>query len=318
MRIDLAYTGSPLGAEEAARRTLEEGYGGLWTSESKHDPFLTLALASRAAPKLSLGSGIAVATARSPFTLAQSAWDLSLLSSGKFSLGLGSQVKAHVERRFSMPWERPVERMREMVAALRAIWNAFQTGERLCFEGEFFRHTLLTPNFSPGPSPHGLIPIGLAAVGPRMTALAGEVADFVLLHPFTHPVHVRSQTLPQLQKGRERAGRAALAEVVGSLFAFPEDDQAERRRETVRQKLAFYGSTPAYRGVWESLGLPELGEQLHRLSRESAWGKMGALIDDGILERFCVTGTDQSDLFENVRERFEGLYDRVILTVPGE
>lgn len=318
MRIDLAYTGSPLGAEDAARRAIEEGFGGLWTSESKHDPFLTLALACRTAPTLSIGSGIAVATARSPFTLAQSAWDLSLLSEGKFALGLGSQVKAHVERRFSMSWGRPVDRMRETIAALRAIWASFQTGERLCFEGEFFRHTLLTPNFSPGPSPHGPIPIGLAAVGPRMTALAGEVADFVLLHPFTHPEHVRSSTLPQLHNGRERAGRESAPEVVGSLFAFLEDEQAERRRKTVRQKLAFYGSTPAYHGVWESLGLTELGGELHHLSREGEWGAMGTLIEDEILEQFCVTGTDQSELFANVQKRFEGLYDRVILTVPGE
>ncbi len=307
-----------MGAEEAARRALDEGYGGLWTSESKHDPFLTLALACRAAPTLSIGSGIAVATARSPFTLAQSAWDLSLLSEGKFSLGLGSQVKAHVERRFSMPWERPVERMREITAALRAIWASFQTGDRLRFEGEFFQHTLLTPNFSPGPSPYGPIPIGLAAVGPRMTALAGEVADFVLLHPFTHQEHVRSRTLPELQRGQERAGRDSAPEVVGSLFAFLEDEQSKRRRETVRQKLAFYGSTPAYHGVWESLGLTELGRQLHQLSRQGGWGEMGGLIADEILEQFCVTGTDQSELFENVQRRFEGCYDRVILTVPGE
>lgn len=317
MQIDLAYTGSPLGAEEAARRAQDRGYAGLWTSEAKHDPFLILALANRAAPDLAIGSGIAVATARSPFTLAQSAWDLSILSQGKFSLGLGSQVKAHVTRRFSMPWERPVGRMREMVLALRAIWHAFQTGEKLHFEGEFYRHTLLTPNFSPTPSEQR-IPIGLAAVAPQMTALAGEIADFVLLHPFTHPEQVRIKTLPELLKGKERAGREAAPEMVGSLFAFTEDSQAERRHQVVRQKVAFYGSTPAYHGVLETLGEVELGTRLHALSRENRWEEMGDLIEDTLLERFCVTAPTQEELFSRVRERFAGLYDRVILTVPGE
>lgn len=316
MQIDLAYTGSPTGAEAAALQAVSAGYTGLWTSESKHDPFLTLALAGRTASELALGTGIAVATARSPFTLAQSAWDLALLSRGRFRLGLGSQVKAHVTRRFSMPWDRPIARMRETVLALRAIWHAFQTGEKLHFEGEFFRHTLLTPNFSPGPSPYSVIPIGLAAVGPQMTRLAGEVADFVLLHPFTHPKAIRALSLPHLRLGEIQ--RQNPIEVVGSLFAFLEDDEFERRRESVRNKVAFYGSTPAYHAVLQSLGEDELAERLHGWSREGQWKQMGQAISEELLAQFCVTAPNRDELFARVRERFGGLYDRVILTVPGE
>lgn len=320
MQIDLAYAGRPQGAEAAALRARELGYGGLWTSETRHDPFLTLALASRACPDLEIATGIAVALARSPFTLAQSAWDLRELSGGRFTLGLGSQVQAHVERRFSMPWERPVEQMREMVAALRAIWRAFQTGEKLRFEGRYYQHSLLTPNFSPGPSAYGeSLPVALAAVGPRMTELAAEVAEMALLHPFIHAEFLRQVTLPALVRGLERGGRSRdRLTVVGSLFAFVEDEQADDRDEAVRQKIGFYGSTPAYRAVLEAAGRPGLGERLHALSRQRAWAEMGALIDDDLLSLFRVRAGSQVELFATVRERFDGLYDRVILTLPGE
>jgi probable F420-dependent oxidoreductase len=319
MQIDLAYAGPPLGVEDAARRAVAEGYGGLWTSESKHDPFLTLALASRVCPQLTIGSGIAVALARSPFTLAQSAWDLAQLSEGRFILGLGSQVKAHITKRFSMPWDRPVGQMREMVAALRAIWQAFQSGEPLKFEGKHYRHTLLTPNFSPGPGRYPRIPLGLAAVGPQMTALAGEVADLALLHPFSHPEFVRSTTLAALGQGLERAGRVrASLDLVGTVFAFVDDDHSERRDLAVRQKIAFYGSTPAYHGVLESLGRHRLGPNLHALSRQGAWSDMGQSIDDELMDMFRLRAGTLGELFDKVRHRYAGLYDRVILTVPGE
>jgi probable F420-dependent oxidoreductase len=318
MQIDLAYAGPPFGVEEAARRAPYEGYRGLWTSESKHDPFVTLALATRACPQLTIGSGVAVALARSPFTLAQSAWDLAQLSGGKFILGLGSQIKAHITKRFSMPWDKPVGQMREMVAALRAIWEAFQTGQPLQFEGQHYRHTLLTPNFSPGPSEH-VIPIGLAAVGPQMTVLAGEIADFALLHPFNHPEFVKTHTLPALRRGLERGGRARQAlGVVGTVFAFVEDEDTARRDSVVRHKIGFYGSTPAYHGVLEALGRIGLGEKLHALSRQGAWSEMGKLVDDELLDTFRVRAGTREELFEKVRQRFSGLYDRVILTVPGE
>lgn len=319
MQIDLAYAGPPLGVEEAARRALAEGYGALWTSETRHDPFLTLALAARACPGLAIGTGIAVALARSPFTLAQSAWDLAQLSEGNFVLGLGSQVKAHITRRFSMPWDKPVAQMREMVAALRTLWSAFASGETLAFEGRYYRLSLLTPNFSPGPGRHPRIPIGLAAVGPQMTHLAGEVADYALLHPFCAPEYLRRVSLPALDHGLARGGRAREAlTVVGTAFAFVEDDLAERREAAVRDKIGFYASTPAYHGVLRSLGRPELGETLHALSRQGQWKAMGQHIDEDLMDAFRLRAATREELFAKARERFHGLYDRLILTVPGE
>lgn len=317
MEIDLAYAGDLAGVEQAARTAQERGYQGLWTSETRHDPFLTLTLASRACPDLEIGSGIAVALARSPYTVAQSAWDLALISGGKFRLGLGSQVKAHITRRFSMPWHKPIPQMREFVEAVRAIWHSFQTGERLNYKGEFYQHTLLIPNFNLGPREEGPIPIGLAAVGPLMTRLAGEVADFVILHPFTNVDFIREVTRPALNQGLEKGQREQAAlEVVGSLFAFPEGPLAEAHEATVRQKVAFYGSTPAYRGVLEAAGRGELFERLHTMSKEGLWQEMSDLIDDDLLDKFRVRAPEDQ-LFEKVRTRFDGLYDRVVLTVPG-
>lgn len=318
MQIDLAYTGPITGAEEAARNAERLGFSGLWTSETKHDPFLTLTLAARACPSIDIGSGIAVALARNPYSVAQAAWDLSAISGGRFRLGLGSQVKAHVTRRFSMPWHKPVEQMRDFVGAVRAVWHSFQTGERLRYEGEYYQHTLLIPNFNPGPLEHSKIPLGLAAVGPRMTTLAGEVADFVLLHPFTNVPFVTDVTRPALQKGLELGQReSGELEVVGSLFAFAEDERAEETDLVVRRKVAFYASTPAYREVLESVDRGELFESLHTLSKEGKWEQMTSLIDDALLDLFRVRAP-QEELFDKVRERFAGLYDRVVLTIPGK
>lgn len=317
MQIDLAYTGPILGAEQAAVSAFEQGYLGLWTSETKHDPFLTLTIATRACPKIEVGTGVAVALARNPYSIAQSAWDLATISGGKFRLGLGSQVKAHITRRFSMPWHKPIGQMREMVEAIRAVWHSFETGERLKYEGKYYQHTLLIPNFNPGPRAHGPIPIGLAAVGPMMTKLAGEVADFVLLHPFTNVDFIKTVTKPALEKGLEKAGRSSdQLEVVGSLFAFIEGPDADTHEKTVRQKVAFYGSTPAYSNVLEAVGREELGPELHRLSKQGEWETMATLIDDQLLDHFRVRAP-REELFARVRERFHGLYDRVVLTVPG-
>lgn len=317
MKIDLAYAGPLLGVESAAENCLKNGYGGLWTSETKHDPFITLALASKACPGLEVGTGVAVALARNPYSLAQSAWDLAALSGGKFRLGLGSQVKAHIERRFSMTWDRPLAQMREMMQAVRAVFHSFQTGEKLKYEGEYYSHTLLIPNFNPGPLPHPDIPIGLAAVGPKMTSLAAEVADFVLLHPFTNVPFVKKTTMPALQAGLEKSSReTSQLEVVGSVFAFAEGPQAEEFEKIVRDKVAFYGSTPAYFGVLEAVGYGHLGPQLHHLSKQGEWHKMGDLIEDSLLDHFRVRAS-QDQLFARVRQRFSGLYDRAVLTVPG-
>lgn len=317
VKIDLAYTGSIQNVEEAARAAKAEGYRGLWTSETKHDPFLTLSLAARACPDIELGSGVVVALARNPYLIAQSAWDLQALSGGRFLLGLGSQVKAHITRRFSMPWHKPVRQMREMVEAIKAIWHSFETGERLNYVGEFYQHTLLTPNFNPGPHGFGRIPIGLAAVGPYMTKLAGEVADFVVLHPFTNVDFIRQVSYPALQAGWEKGARSReQLEVVGSLFAFAEGPEADQHESSIREKVAFYGSTPAYRGVLEAVGRGELSDKLHALSKRGAWTDMGQLIDDDLLDHFRIRAPKER-LFDEARKRFDGLYDRVVLTIPG-
>lgn len=318
MQIDLAYAGPITGVKISAELALQNGYSGFWTSETKHDPFLTLALAAQAAPTLEIGTGIAVALARSPYTIAQSAWDLAKISDNKFSLGLGSQVKAHITRRFSMPWHKPVEQMREMIAAIRAIWHSFETGDRLKFQGKYYQHTLLIENFNPGPREAPPIPLGLAAVGPKMSALAGETADFVILHPFTNLEFLKSSTLPALERGIQiREKTLKKLEIVGSLFAFQEGPQAAELEEIVRRKVAFYGSTPAYKGVLEAIDRGELSAKLHSMSQKRQWDEMSKLVDDEMLEAFRVRAPKE-ELFEAVKERFGEVYDRVVVTVPGQ
>ena len=318
MQIDLAYTASITGAQDSARQAAIDGFRGFWTSETKHDPFLTLSLATQAAPDLQVGTGIAVALARSPYTIAQSAWDLARISGNQFRLGLGSQVKAHITRRFSMPWHKPVAQMREMIAAIRAIWHSFETGERLKFQGEYYQHTLLIENFNPGPRKAPPIPIGLAAVGPKMSALAGEMADFVLLHPFTNLEFVESTTLPALGQGSQaRDPSLGPLEVVGSLFAFPEGPKASENEEIVRRKVAFYASTPAYSGVLEAIDRGDLSSKFHQLSKKRQWDEMARLVDARMLEAFRVRAPKE-ELFEAIKERYGGVYDRVIVTVPGQ
>jgi probable F420-dependent oxidoreductase len=291
------------------------GYAGIWAAEVDHDPFLLLHAAGRATERVTVGTAIAVAFARSPMTVALTAHDLQRYTRGRFLLGLGSQVRAHVERRFSMPWSPPVERMREYVAALRAIWAAWQEGTRLRFEGEHYRHTLMTPMFAPPAHEWGAPPVHLAAVGPGMTRLAGEVADGLLAHGFTTARYLRERTLPALEEGLGRAGRRR-EQVSISLPGFVVTGRTEAEREAaaaaVRATIAFYGSTPAYRPVLELHGWEALGEELHTLSvsrREDKWTAMRDLVDDDVLAEFAVIGAPE-ELGRLVPERFGELVDR--------
>jgi probable F420-dependent oxidoreductase len=314
--LDAALLSTGIDDVAGTARDLEaRGYAGVWASEADHDPFLPLLTAGLATERLQVGTAIAVAFARSPMTLAMTAHDLQRYTRGRFVLGLGSQVKPHVERRFSMLWSPPVERMREYVAALRAIWSAWQDGTRLRFEGEHYRHTLMTPMFSPAAHEWGAPPVHLAAVGPGMTRLAGEVADGLLAHGFTTARYLRERTLPTLEEGLAAAGRAR-EQVTVSLPGFVVTGRTEAERSkaaaAVKATIAFYGSTPAYRPVLELHGWDALADELHRLSigrREDKWTAMRDLVDDEVLDAFAVVG-EPDEVGSLVRERFGGLVDR--------
>jgi len=297
---------------ERARRLEARGYDALWAPEAGHDPLLTLTAVAAATETALLGTGIVVAFGRSPMTTAVMANDLQLLSRGRLLLGLGSQIKPHIEKRYSMPWSHPAARMREYVLALRAIWESWEHGTPLRFRGEFYRHTLMTPFFSPGPNPFGSPRVYLAAVGERMTEVAGEVADGLLLHPFTTERYVREVTLPALERGLAKSGRdRSSIEIAysGMVVTGANDEARARVRDEVRAQLAFYASTPAYRGVLALHERDDVYEKLNELSRAGKWELMPSLIDDDLIKIFSVDApVDQ--IAPTVRKRFGGLVDR--------
>jgi probable F420-dependent oxidoreductase len=314
--LDAALLSHGIDDVPATARDLEaRGYAGVWASEVDHDPFLPLLSAGQATDRLQVGTAIAVAFARSPMTLATTAYDLQRYTGGRFVLGLGTQIKAHVERRFSMPWSPPVARMREYVAALRAIWTSWQDGTPLRFQGEHYRHTLMTPMFAPDAHPWGPPPVHLAAVGPAMTRLAGEVADGLLAHGFTTERYLRERTLPALEDGLAASGRArsdVTISLPGLVVSGRTDDERAGAAAAVKATIAFYGSTPAYRPVLELHGWEALADELHALSvsrRQDKWTAMRDLVDDDVLAAFAVVaGPDE--VAAALRERYSGLVDR--------
>ena len=316
MKVDGAIGG--LGqAGKAAAAQEARGYDGIWTAETSHDPFLPLAVAAEHTTKVDLGTSIAVAFARNPMTLAQTSWDLQA-QSGRFILGLGSQIKPHITRRFSMPWSRPAARMREMILAIRAIWASWNDGSKLDFQGEFYTHTLMTPFFNPGPNPHGDARIFLAGVGEKMTEAAGEVADGFICHGFTTQRYVREVTLPTIERGRAKAGKSLDGfELSGPMFIVTGRDEGEMATAAtaVRQQIAFYGSTPAYRPVLELHGWGDLQDDLNRMSKEGKWQEMGELVDDEMLNTFAVVGPIDS-VVAKLRERWDGLLHRLSFYAP--
>ncbi|KPM50929.1 F420-dependent oxidoreductase [Frankia sp. R43] len=319
MKVDAITQCDLADAARTALRAEECGFDRMISAEVAHDPFLPMTLAAAATTRISLGTGIAVAFARSPMTVAVTAADLHRQSHGRFVLGLGSQIRPHIVRRFSMPWSSPAARMREYVQALRAIWASWQTGGPLRFEGEFYQHTLMTPMFNHGPSEHGDPEIYLAGVGPAMTAVAGEVADGYLAHGFTTPAYLRDVTLANLQRGLDRAGRSRGGmEVSVPIFTALGHDDAEVAASSrgARATIAFYASTPAYRPVLDHHGWGELGEELTRLSKLGAWDKMGDAIDDEVLAAFAIVGAPE-DLPGEVARRYGGLVDRVQIGLSG-
>lgn len=319
LKVDAAVVSQLSHVPEGARTLERRGYDGCWTAEINHDPFLPLTLAAEHTHRIELGTSIAVAFARNPMTVAQVGWDLQDYSQGRLILGLGSQIKPHIEKRFSMPWSKPVARMREFVVALHEIWGCWRDGSRLDFEGDFYTHTLMTPMFVPPPHPHADPKVFVAAVGDRMTEMCGEVADGVLAHAFSTQRYMREVTIPTLTRGIERSRRErGDVEVASPLFVVTGHDEQELAAATVatRKQIAFYASTPAYRAVLELHGWGDLQTELHRLSREGDWDTMGSLIDDTILGEFAVVAT-VDHLVDAIRSRCDGLIDRVLLGFPS-
>jgi len=301
-------------------QTLERrGYDGGWTGEISHDVFLPLLLAAEHTETLEIGTCIAVAFARNPMTIANVAWDLNAYSQGRFVLGLGSQIRAHIEKRFGMPWGKPVARMREFIAALDAIWSCWNDGTELRFEGEYYRHTLMTPMFVPEAQPYGTPRVFLAAVGEAMTELCGEVADGMHTHAFTTPRYIAEVSLPALQRGIEKAGRTrADVEVCCPAFVVTgtTEEEMAAAATAMRRQISFYGSTPAYKGVLDVHGWGDLQPELRTLSMRGEWEAMGGLITDDILETFAVV-EPLDRVAAAVRARYEGVVDRIMMGLPN-
>jgi len=314
VKLDAAVTVDPGRAPSLAAALEQAGYDGLWTTETKYDPFLPLGTAAGATSRLELGTAIATAFTRSPMVTAVTAWDLQRASGGRFLLGLGTQVRAHNERRFSVPFpEAPARQLRELVLALRHIWGAFQAEHGLSFQGDHYRHDLMTPFFDPGPIEHPRIPVYLAAVTPTMYRVAGEVADGVHVHPFHTARYLREVAVPALEAGVERAERSredvALA---ASVFAVVGDAAERAEREAfARLQIAFYGSTKTYQPVFEVHGRGDLTDRLRRLMARGETEEMAREISDDVLGQFAVYGDTWEQAVREVGERYEGLLDRV-------
>jgi probable F420-dependent oxidoreductase len=318
VKVDATLSGGP-SDWESARQAEAGGYDGVWLSEMKHDPFPMLAIISGHTERVQLGTAIAVAFARNPMSTAVLANDLQLYSGGRFILGLGSQVKPHITKRFSMPWSAPADRMREYLLAIRAIWASWTTGEPLRFTGEHYTHTLMTPMFNPGPNPHGNPPIVLAGVGPRMTAVAGEAADGFFVHGFTTERYLREVTLPALRQGRKAAGKDDLTgfEVSGLPFIVTgaTEEQVAQADALVRKQIAFYGSTPAYWPVLELHGWTELGPELNALSKRGEWEEMGRRVTDDVLDAFAVVA-ELGQVAGKIIERYGDIFTRCGFYAP--
>jgi probable F420-dependent oxidoreductase len=320
MKIDAALTTTDLHAvPEHARRLEARGYDGLYSFEGPHDPFFPLLLAGEHTDRLELTTAVAIAFARSPMTLANMSYDLQLASKGRFNLGLGTQIKPHIEKRFSMPWSRPAARMRELVLAIRAIWASWHEAQPLDFRGEFYTHTLMTPFFDPGPNPYGLPRILLGGVGPHMTEVAGEVADGFMIHPFSTAKFMRETTLPALERGRAKSGRSLEDfEIAFPVMLVAVETEEERTIGVngMRARLAFYGSTPAYRVVLEAHGWGDLQPELNTLSKRGDWQTMSSLITDEMVDELCVVG-HLDELPAMIQQRYGDIVQRISFDVPN-
>jgi probable F420-dependent oxidoreductase len=302
---------------ERAREVQAQGYDGAWSSEVGHDPLLVLAVAASRTTTLELGTSIVVAFGRTPMVTATMANDVQLLSKGRLLLGLGSQIKPHIEKRYSMPWSQPAARMREYILAMHAIWASWNEATKLDFRGDFYTHTLMTPFFSPGPNPYGPPRVFLAAVGQLMTEVAGEVADGILIHGFTTERYLREKTIPALERGmsRRKGSREAFQVSYPGFVVTGTPEEQEAAKRMVKGQIAFYGSTPAYRPVLELHGWGDLQTELNGLSKRGEWTEMATLIDDDVLDAFAVTA-EPGAVATEVRKRFGDVIDRFSFYSP--
>ncbi len=314
MKFDASLPSVPLAEVPLSAESAEQiGFEALWTSETQHDPFLPCTLIAEHTQKLKMGTAIAVAFARSPANLAYMAWDLAAQSGGRFMLGLGTQVKAHIERRFGMEWPESVTgRLREQILAIRALWDTWQNGTKLNFRGEHYKLTLMSPFFNPGPIAHPQIPISIAGVNEGLAKLAGEMCDGFHVHPF-HSVHyLREIILPAIAKGLGKAGRRReeLSVFVTAFVATNAEEQA-----FARSQVAFYASTPSYRAVMALHGWAEVAEQLSAHAARGEWAEMPGLVSDAMLDEFCLV-TDEAQLPQALKERYDGIADRLTIYTP--
>jgi probable F420-dependent oxidoreductase len=314
MKLDASIGfATPLKDVASLARSAEAiGFDAIWTSETQHDPFLPLTHVAASTSRLKFGTAVAIAFARSPMIVAHTAWDLAQQSQGRFILGLGTQVKAHIERRFGMMWTPPVPRLREYVQAMRAVWNTWQTGAKLNYRGEAYKLTLMSPFFAPGPIANPNIPIFIAGVGGPLCRLAGEVADGFHVHPYHTRQYLSEVVLPAIDAGAQKAGREQKSIEVATM-AFVALNESEI--EAQRSQVAFYASTPSYRPVLDLHGWGSIGDQLSALAARGQWGEMPKLISDAMLEAFVIVATWDT-LAGKLRAKYDGLLDRAGLYRP--
>jgi probable F420-dependent oxidoreductase len=311
MRLETAVVAPTIQALADYGRTMEEmGYDSIIAPEAGHDPFLPLMILAEHTERLKFGTGVAIAFPRSPFAVAQMAWDLQRYSGGRFILGLGTQVKGHNERRYSTPWPAPPgPRLREYILCLKAIFNTFQTNERPNFKGEWYQFTLISPFFNPGPNPNGGVPIYISAVNKYNCRLVGELCDGIRMHPFNTPKYTREVIIPNIETGAKKAGRSlADIDIVGGGFLVTgkDEEEVERAKAPVRQQISFYASTRSYHPVLECHGWGETGARLYRLSMEGKWAEMAREITDEMLDEFAIVGT-YDEIVPKIRERYSGV-----------
>jgi probable F420-dependent oxidoreductase len=318
MKVDVGIGHQLAKIPETVRKMEAAGYDGVRTAEMNHDPFFPLLLAAEHSEKLELATSIAVAFARSPMNLANIGHDLNAYSKGRFTLGLGSQIKPHITKRFSMQWGAPAAQMRELVLAMRAIWSNWYDGEPLEFVGKYYRHTLMTPAFTPEDKEFGAPRVILAAVGPAMTEVAGEVADGMIIHPFSNIPYINSVTMPAIEAGLAKAGKQREDfELSYSCFVITGRDEQEfaASKKAAQERIAFYGSTPAYKGVLDAIGCGDLQGELNTMSKQGRWQEMGTLITDDMLHEFGVMG-EPHEIAPQMLERYGSFVDRTSASFP--